>query len=108
MLAAPAYLETRVTAAAYKQADRIDRSTVRRVGLERTGIPTRFTAPGAASQEGVTPRRFPQRAAIAPKTPSCAENLISLLVVVGAVLESFPALLDVLTGARHRVARAQH
>ncbi len=41
--ASPADLESRVRAAAGKQADRIDWSIVRQVGLERTGIPTLVT-----------------------------------------------------------------
>ncbi len=47
--APPIDLESRVTQAAGEQAERIDWSTVRQVGLERTGIPTQVTIRGARS-----------------------------------------------------------
>ena len=46
----PEDLESRVTEAAGRQANRIDWSAVRQVGLERTGIPTQVTVPGANDQ----------------------------------------------------------
>jgi len=55
-VAPPADLESRVTEAAGEQADRIDWSTVRRVGQERTGIPTQVTVRGAINRWGAKPR----------------------------------------------------
>jgi L,D-transpeptidase ErfK/SrfK len=55
--ALPADLEARVTAAAGEQADRIDWSVVRQVGLERTGIPTQVTTPSTISRSGARPSR---------------------------------------------------
>jgi hypothetical protein len=54
----------------------------------------------------VTPRAPPLRAMT--RTQSCPASYVSLFVTLGAVFEGFPALLDILTRALHRVARTQH
>jgi L,D-transpeptidase ErfK/SrfK len=51
----PADFEARIAQAAGEQADRVDWSKVRQVGLERTGIPTQVTVPGAIIQSGAKP-----------------------------------------------------
>jgi L,D-transpeptidase ErfK/SrfK len=48
--ALPVDLESRVAEVAGKQADRVDWTSVRQVGLERTGIPTQVTAPNVINQ----------------------------------------------------------